>query len=416
MNKKSPHIIVSHPTGNANLRAALSGFERCKILSAFYTSIATQNGTIFDFISKFPGMAELKRRAFNGDLSTYIHTYPIHEIIRLLSMKVGFNNLIKHEIGKFSIDAVYQSIDKQVAKAIQKADYYNAIYAYEDGAINSFKAAKQKGIRCLYDLPIGYWNAARILMAEEIQKRPEWAATLSGFSDSESKTNRKDEELALADHIFVASTFTAQTLKHYNGKLNEISVIPYGFPDVEEIKSYQRKDNEKLKLLFVGGLSQRKGIADIFDAVEPLRDFIDLTIVGHLPNVNVSVLSKALEKCKYIPSLAHSEILALMRANDVLLFPSLFEGFGLVITEAMSQGTPVITTNRTAGPDLITHGENGWIIEAGNYLALREMIEQLIEKPELIEINGRAAHKLASTRPWSVYGNELAQKVIEVLA
>ena len=44
------------------------------------------------------------------------------------------------------------------------------------------------------------------------------------------------------------------------------------------------------------------------------------------------------------------------------------------------------------------------------------MIEQLIDKPELIELNGRAAHKLAYSRPWSLYGEELAQKVIDVLA
>ena len=415
MNKVYPHIVVSHPTGNANLRAALSGFEQQNILAAFYTCIATQNNSIFDFLSKFPGMSEFKRRSFAENLSPFIHTFPFHELMRMLSMKAGFNTLVQHEIGRFSIDSIYKKLDIHVAKAIKNGKKLDAIYAYEDGALNSFRAADQIGLRCLYDLPIGYWKAARVLMSEEIQKRPEWAATLSGFNDSEAKTNRKDKELALADHIFVASSFTASTLEHYNGALKEISVIPYGFPDVEEIKSYSRKDNQKLKLLFVGGLSQRKGIADVFDAVEPLRDLIELTVVGHLPNCDVPVLNKALEKCNYIPSLPHSEILALMKENDVLLFPSLFEGFGLVITEAMSQGTPVITTNRTAGPDLITHGENGWIIEAGNHIALREMIEQLIDNPELIELNGRAAHKLAGSRSWSLYGKELAGKVIEIL-
>ena len=48
-----------------------------------------------------------------------------------------------------------------------------------------------------------------------------------------------------------------------------------------------------------------------------------------------------------------------MKEHDVLIFPSLFEGFGLVITEAMAQGTPVITTDRTAGPDVISDNENG---------------------------------------------------------
>jgi glycosyltransferase involved in cell wall biosynthesis len=47
------------------------------------------------------------------------------------------------------------------------------------------------------------------------------------------------------------------------------------------------------------------------------------------------------------------EVLREMQRHDVLVFPSLFEGFGLVIVEAMSQGLPVITTSHTAGPDII---------------------------------------------------------------
>ena len=415
MSISRPHIIVSHPTGNANVRAALDGFLQNDLLGSFFTCIATQNKSFFKLISKLPGMSEFKRRSFNENLSPYIHSYPYNELLRLFSMKAGLNRFVQHEHGLFSVDSIYHALDIKVAKAIKQGDQYRAVYAYEDGALNSFTEARQNGIKCLYDLPIGYWKAARILMSEEIQKRPDWSATLSGFNDSENKTNKKDQELALADHIYVASSFTATTLKHYSGTLSNISVINYGFPEVSEIKNYSRIENQKLKLLFVGGLSQRKGIADIFDAVKPLKDYVDLTIVGRLPNDDVPVLKKALENCNYIPSLAHSEILKLMKENDVLLFPSLFEGFGLVITEAMSQGTPVITTNRTVGPDIITHGENGWIIEAGNHIALREMIEQLIEKPELIELNGLAARKLAGSRPWSFYGNELAKKVIEVL-
>ena len=102
-----------------------------------------------------------------------------------------------------------------------------------------------------------------------------------------------------------------------------------------------------------------------------------------------------------------------MREQDVLVFPSLFEGFGLVITEAMSQGTPVITTDRTAGPDLITHGENGWLIEAGSTEALKQAIEELLYRPEMIESTGRAAMETARLRPWEVYGMELAKAVIK---
>ena len=102
-----------------------------------------------------------------------------------------------------------------------------------------------------------------------------------------------------------------------------------------------------------------------------------------------------------------------MREHDVLVFPSLFEGFGLVITEAMSQGTPVITTDRTAGPDLITHGENGWLIKAGSTEDLQQAIEALIGKPDVIAANGRAAMETAKKRPWEKYGQELSDAIVK---
>ena len=64
----------------------------------------------------------------------------------------------------------------------------------------------------------------------------------------------------------------------------------------------------------------------------------------------------------YLGPMPHDKVLQEMRKADVFIFPSLFEGFGMVITEAMSQGTPVIATDRTCAVDLIKNGENGWVI------------------------------------------------------
>ena len=98
-----------------------------------------------------------------------------------------------------------------------------------------------------------------------------------------------------------------------------------------------------------------------------------------------------------------------MQSHDVLVFPSLFEGFGMVITEAMSQGVPVITTDRTAGPDLISHGKDGWLVASASSEAIREVLIELLDNPFLLKIVGQAALEKAKTRPWSVYGNELAR-------
>jgi glycosyltransferase involved in cell wall biosynthesis len=104
-----------------------------------------------------------------------------------------------------------------------------------------------------------------------------------------------------------------------------------------------------------------------------------------------------------------------MQQHDVLIFPSLFEGFGMVITEAMSQGTPVITTDRTAGPDLITDGKDGWIVEAGSTDKLQESIEKLLTNRKSVLDAGREAMETAKQRPWEKYGDELVQAILKYL-
>ena len=147
------------------------------------------------------------------------------------------------------------------------------------------------------------------------------------------------------------------------------------------------------------------------EAVEGLDDYVSLTIVGQKPTDSCVPLNEGLKRHNWISSLNHSAILELMRSSDVLLFPSLFEGFGLVITESMSQGTPVITTARTAGKDFIDNNVNGWIVEAGSTISIKGVIEGMLSNPESISSVGLAARKTASTRTWFDYQMELVSAI-----
>lgn len=407
-------VLISHPTGNAFFRAAALGLYKADMLSELWTTVATFPGNIFDKLSSLSPFEEFNRRRYDPTLAALTKAWPWHELGRFAASKANFKKLIKHQTGVFSVDAVYQDLDKRVAKSLRQMAIHgtNAVYAYEDGALFSFREAKKRQLECLYDLPIGYWRAAKRLLETERERWPDWAPTLTGLEDSEDKLARKDEELRLANKIFVASQFTANTLKDYPGALAPVEVIPYAFPPIAPYRTYPDFSKSKpLKLLFVGGLSQRKGIADLFAAVDNLKKYVELTVVGKKASDQCPALNTALAKHTWIPSLAHNQILKLMQEHDVLVFPSLFEGFGLVITEAMSQGTPVITTDRTAGPDLIKHGDNGWLIEAGSTNALQAAIEELLYQPNRIAEVGRAAMETANKRTWEVYGQELVEAV-----
>jgi glycosyltransferase involved in cell wall biosynthesis len=306
-------------------------------------------------------------------------------------------------------------MDKYAAShlAREKAKGASAVYSYEDGALYTFQRAKEMKLQCMYDLPIGYWRSMHNLLSVEKELNPEWTTTLGGLRDSLEKLNRKDQELSLADKIFVASSFTKKTLSCYPKKLSEVHVVPYGFPPATPRFYSSFKTHQKIKLLFVGGLSQRKGLSYLFKAVNELKEHISLTVLGQTASYDCEALRENLDKHTWIKTLGHSKVLELMQKHDVLIFPSLFEGFGLVITEAMAQGTPVITTERTAGPDIIKHGENGWLISAGSAEAIKNVLEQILLRPQLIADVGVEALRTAEKRPWNVYGKELAEAVIQ---
>jgi len=403
-------LIVSHPTLNANSKNLVIGLLKNKQLYKLFTSIAIFPNQLLFKLGSNPKLKDLKRRSLDTTWQPFTRSKSFFEFGRLLASKFHLEYFIKHENGFFCIDKVYQKHDRWVANNLAKAkeDGITGVYAYEDGALATFTKAKQLGLHCVYDLPIGYWKSARLLMQKEFEINPDWSSTLTGFNDSVSKLNNKDKELALADVIFVASSFTKKTLEEYSGNLPEIKVIPYGFPEVTQKKEYKKLANRKLKVLFIGGLSQRKGLSYLFEAVEEMQNQVELTIVGHKAVANCEPLNLALEKHEWIPSLSHDQVLACMREHDIFVFPSLFEGFGLVITEAMSQGVPVITTDRTAGPDLIKDGEDGWIVQAASSIAIKQVFTKLLEAPELLEHYGLAAQNKARTRPWSVYGQEMA--------
>lgn len=380
-------ITLSHPTGNAFVRHALQALYKEGMLHSFHTTLAWPRTWAW-------GGPTLMRRSYPIPYEK-IYTQPIGELLRLSAINPN------------SIDNVYQQLDKKLARrlpSLQK-EGVTTVYCYEDGAHDTFIAARQLGMRTFYDLPIGHYAAAQEIFQTEAQLKPEWASTLTGLQDSADKLTRKAAELRTAQVVVVASSFTAFTLKGLLLPHQKIEIIPYG----TEIMAPPppRGTSGPLKILYVGSLTQRKGISYLFDAVKTLpANSYRLTVVGRIP-APCKALTEALGLHTYIPSAPHSQILELMRAHDILVFPSLFEGFGLVLTEALSCGLPFIATAHTAAPDLITHGVEGFIIPTRSSLAIAERLAwALAHRPQLAAMQA-AAYLRAQTLGWHRYENSL---------
>jgi len=383
------------------------------LLEELHTALATFEGNICGRISSWPGLGELRRRSFPEQLRSRTHMHPWRELVRLVALRLGWHGLVEPERGWACVDRVYDALDRATARAALE-HRPQAVYCYEDGALHTFLAAKQLRTICLYDLPIGYWRAARHILTEEADRRPEWASTLGGLKDSEAKLARKDEELRLADRILVASTFTKSTLEKCPFPLAPVSVIPYGADDAAAgVKGISRRSAQEgpLRVLFVGGLSQRKGIADLFEAMRMIGAHAELTVIGRKSAEACAALDVALGKHRWIERLAREKILQEMRAHDVLVFPSLFEGFGLVVTEALSQGIPVITTPHTCGPDLLTEGEDGFIVPIRDPQAIAGKLELLHRDRSRLAAMSDAARKKAEGLMWADYRRRIVEVV-----
>jgi len=397
-------VLLSHPMGNANVRQALLALHERGMLAEFWTTIRWDPDCALNALLPPKIRAEVNRRSYPQVAAELVRTLPWREAARLLAQRAGFSSWTRRNESPLSAASVISALDRAVAQRVEQ-NGLEAVYAYEDGALETFRAARRRGVRTVYELPITYWKAMHQLLEEEAELCPGWAETLPSRWDSAEKTDRKDAELELADLILVPCGYAAGTLPEGLRSRARVEVIPYGAPDAAEHASRTR--NEKLRVLYVGGLTQRKGIAYLLRAVEAMKSRVELTLIGRRVG-RCAELERALARCRYIPSLPHSQVLEEMERHDVLVFPSLTEGYGLVILEALSRGLPVITTRNTGGPEALRDGREGYLIPIRSAEAIAEKLELLDRDRELLEAMQEAALARARECGWERYRELLA--------
>lgn len=400
-------IHLSHPTGNQNARQAALAFAEAGTLSRFSTALHVRSQGVLAGVLPAGLRRELERRDFSdvAPPARLASVAPGREVARLLAQRFGLGRLTARESGWASVDAVYRTVDAAVARSVRQGAEVSAVYAYEDGALETFRAAEALGLERVYELPIGYWRAHRKLCAEEARLQPAWAHTWQADADSDAKVRRKDEEIALASRIVVPSRFVAETLREYPGALPPVSIVPYGCPAPIGPDARRWYAGGPLRLLFVGGLSQRKGLSYLLEAVQSLGDAASLTIIGS----GAGREQLAGTRHRLLGSMPHAAVLEEMRSHDVFVFPSLFEGFGLVITEALAQGMPVIITPACGPADMIEGGVQGWVVPVRDSAAIAERLRGCIQVPSTLRAMGTAAMALADRWTWRQYRRRLRE-------
>lgn len=383
-------IVVSHPTGNAFVRALLEGLEKEGRLARFFTTVTMT-----------------KRRSYPVPAER-IERSPARELTRLILGRYR-TLLTRHETGWASVDGVYRALDRKVASWVRGGGKADWVYGYEDGAVETFRAAQEMGIRRGYELPIAYWETSRRLLREEADRLPEWEPTLGATRDSDEKVARKTEELKLAEKVICPSGFVMDSLPEWARAKCE--VVPFGSPEGSDSQMERAKTGKRLRVLFAGGMTQRKGLADLFAAMKILgRPDVELVVMG-AAIAPMEFYRKQFSEFVYEAPRAREEVLALMERCDVLALPSIVEGRALVQQEAMSRGLPLVVTRNAGGEDLVGEGRTGFLVPIRSPEEIAARLERLAGDRELLEEMSREARRKAAEYSWEAY----AAKISEVL-
>ena len=212
--------------------------------------------------------------------------------------------------------------------------------------------------------------------------------------------DRVDEEMELADLIRTNSDLVSSSLIEAGVDPAKIASVPLG-ADLSGMKPFTPGSaGKKLRLIVSGQVSARKGSLLLLEAWKKLQPVdAELHFYGgvHLPPEKLTGLP---ESVVFHGNVGPREMREAYAQSQVLVFPTLCDGFGMVVPEAMVQGCAVLTTRNAGAADWIQENKNGWVVEAGSVPALQEGLERVFSSRNRLEEMRAKAQETARSRSW----------------
>jgi alpha-maltose-1-phosphate synthase len=394
-------VLLAHP-GTQYSHQLARQLARHDALYQFWTGFAVPTDSLTGHLFTDYLPAGLRRKVANrvlrGVPSRSLRTMPLVEWKALKRLREGEpQQHVFHQRNR----AFQQKIP---ADSLRKA---TAIIGFDTSSWLLAERAEKAGKPFFLDQSISHPLANESIMQGVAKRYPAWQAEIETRLPEVLECEQREHKLA--KKIVVASSFSKRTLVAQGVSEDKILINPYGV-DLDLFHPPARpRERRPLRFLFLGLISARKGIPLLLEAWAKMNlQDAELWLVGPVSERERALIPD-LRGLKLLGKRAHQELPNLLRQCDVLVFPSYCEGFAMVILEALASGMPVITTEATAGPDLINDKEEGRLIPSGNLDALCTAMQDFAREPDKLESMGRAARLCAERFSWDAYGDRWQQ-------
>ncbi|NET72266.1 MAG: glycosyltransferase family 4 protein [Sphaerospermopsis sp. SIO1G2] len=315
-----------------------------------------------------------------------------HPDLKQASVHSFTNSLIKFEV----LQKIYQNtgwerviarnswFQKQAIKTLyslkENIATPNILFSYSYAALELFRFAKKQGWHTILGQIDPGIEEEKIVM-QEYERFPQYRGNWQPAPAEYWQNWRK--ECDLADTIIVNSNWSWQLLAKAGVDSQKIQVIPllYTQPQaaINFIRNYPNSFSHEhpLKVLFLGQVILRKGIASVLDAVDLLNGYpVEFLIVGS-QQIDIPFVFKNHPQIHWIGHINRSETAQYYQMADIFLFPTLSDGFGLTQLEAQAWKLPIIASGFCGS--VVTDGVNGWVLEKVTGEEIANLIKSILK-------------------------------------
>ena len=297
--------------------------------------------------------------------------------------------------------------DLWAARHLEDCDIF---YGWACHSLCSLRRARRGGAVTLIDRGSAEARTQQRVLAEEFRSH--------GLGDgpmSEAVVRRMLEEYEETDCIAVPSTFVYETFRAAGYAEDRLFINPLGV-DTDRFRPAPtgRRDG-RFKVIFVGQVSLQKGVVYLLRAWRQLNlPDAELILVGPVERAAVGIIQEELRRMRPGsarlpgPTATPESFLA---GASVLVLPSVQDGFGLVVLEAMACGVPVIVSESVGAKDCVREGVEGFVVPVRDVEALADRLLLLRDHPGQRDAMGRQARDRARGYSWEAYRSRLAERI-----
>jgi len=397
-------VILSH-SGKQHSYYVAKALLDLGYLKTFYTSSYITSPGLQRLVNKM-GWHFWTRRFMPGLGGHQVNASWRYEVKELLYRKLKGNSTKVNEL-VFDRDV---NFDKDLSRKLASLEY-GVFWGFQGSCLNCLDMANRMGRKSICEMTIAHVPFAKQLLNEESVLHPEWKDSIDFNTFPSAYEQRLIEEPHKAGKVIAISQFLKSTLLKEGIEADKIHVIPLGFDAASVTFKAETAsiENRPLRLLYAGKITQRKGILYLLEAIKRFdKKDVELHIIGNLYGKG-EAFGTYKDYYNFLPGISQIELFKRYADYDVLVFPSLLEGFGLVTVEAMGAGLPVITTPNTNATEVLQDGKNGYLVPIRSVDAIANAIANIRNMDNAtFQTMRHNARQTALQYTWDIYRGKLA--------